>query len=233
MAELFSSSWWQIVLAGIATLAIFSFLIKENSFYRLFEHLFIGVATAVGIMSSVRFFILPDIIDPLFGLDIITYPDGTPVTPYNSGNLLLVIPMIFGSFYYFILSRRLSWLAQIVIGFMLGVGAGNAFRAILNESLPQLKDSFKPLYVPGDSFASLTNAIFIYTLICSMIYFFFTFKREEGGVISRYATRGRYLMMCCFGAFFGSTIMARMALLVERLEFLLNKFFPALSQIWS
>jgi hypothetical protein len=32
------------------------------------------------------------------------------------------------------------------------------------------------------------------------------------------------MMMCCFGAFFGSTIMARMALLVERLEFLINEW---------
>jgi 4-hydroxybenzoate polyprenyltransferase len=233
MNEAFSAGWWQVILAGVATIAIFSFLIKENPFYRLFEHLFMGVATAVGIMSTVKYFIVPDVIDPLFGLDVIKYPDGTLVAPYNSANLLLLIPMAFGSLYYCILTKRFSWLAQVVIGFSLGVGAGNAFKAVLNEMLPQLKDSFRPLYVPDNAFASLSNIIFIITLVCSMSYFFFTFKRTENGLVEKTAATGRYLMMCCFGAFFGATIMARMALLVERLDFLLIQFVPSISKLWS
>ena len=233
MITIFSIGWWQVILAGISTIAIFSFLIRENSFYRLFEHLFMGVATAVGIMATVKYFIVPDLIDPLFGLDISSYPDGTPVTPYNSWNLLLLIPVTFGSLYYCILTKRFSWVAQVVIGFSLGIGAGNAFKAVLNEMLPQLKDSFRPLYVSGDILASVSNIIFVITLVCSMSYFFFTFKRTENGVVEKTAATGRYLMMCCFGAFFGATIMARMALLVERLDFLLHQFAPSISQLWS
>ena len=45
MAE--NLEWWTIFIGGIATLAIYSFLIKENAFYRFFEHLFIGIATAI------------------------------------------------------------------------------------------------------------------------------------------------------------------------------------------
>jgi hypothetical protein len=228
-----SAVWWQTILAGIATLAIFSFLIRENPFYRFFEHLFMGVATAVGIMAAAKSFIIPDVIEPLFGLDLLLYPDGTEVEPYNKANLLLLIPIAFGSLYYCILTKRFAWVAQLVIGFTLGMGAGNAFRAFLAEALPQLKDSFRPIYISGDWIASLTNIIFVVTLICSMSYFFFTFKRSENGLVSRAATQGRYLMMCCFGAFFGSTIMARMALLVERLDFLIHKFAPSISQLWS
>ena len=233
MSDVFSATWWQVVLAGISTLAIFSFLIKENPFYRLFEHLFMGVATAVGIMATVKFFIVPDVIDPLFGLDLSVYPDGTTVEPYSNYNLLLLLPMAFGSLYYCILTKRFAWIAQIVIGFTLGIGAGNAFKAVLNEMLPQLKDSFRPLYVSGDVLATLSNIIFIITLVSSMTYFFFTFKRTENGVVEKTAATGRYLMMCCFGAFFGATIMARMALLVERLDFLLHQFAPSISQLWS
>jgi hypothetical protein len=32
--------------------------------------------------------------------------------------------------------------------------------------------------------------------------------------------------MVCFGAFFGSTIMARLALLIERLQFLVSSWYP-------
>lgn len=52
--ELLNWSWLTIMLGGIATLAIFSFLIKENSFYRFFEHLFIGIAAGLGTVIFVR-----------------------------------------------------------------------------------------------------------------------------------------------------------------------------------
>ena len=94
--------------------------------------------------------------------------------------------------------------------------------------LPQLYDSFRPLYVPGAPEDTLRNLIFIFTLISALSYFFFTFKRKEGGAVEKSAAAGRWMMMICFGAFFGSTIMARMALLVERLQFLIEKWWPAL-----
>ena len=92
--------------------------------------------------------------------------------------------------------------------------------------LPQIFSSGKPFYVPGSVGDSLTNIFFVVTLVATLCYFFFTFKRTPGGVVATSSTLGRWLMMGCFGAFFGSTIMARMALLVERLEFLINTWSP-------
>jgi len=232
MSETFSLEWWQITIAGLSTLAIFSFLIRENPFYRIFEHLFMGIATAFGIIATFRYFLLPKVIDPLFGLDLVVFPDGTAPTTYDTTNLLFLIPMFVGSLYYFMLSQKLNWIARIVLGFQLGIGGGTAFRAVLNEMLPQIENSFRPLYIPGDTQGSLSNLVFMTILVCSMSYFFFTFKTSERGPVARSAALGRYLMMCCFGAFFGSTIMARMALLVERLEFLINKFAPNISTLW-
>lgn len=233
MNELFSLTWWEILLGGIATLSIFSFLIKENPLYRFFEHLFMGVATAVGVSATFRYFIIPEVVYPLLGLDIVVYPDNTPAAEYQRANLLLLLPMFFGALYYFILVPRFSWIAQLVIGFSLGVAGGNAFKATINEMLPQVTDSFRPLYLPGDLLGSMSNILFIVTLLCSMSYFFFTFKRSDGGVITRSAILGRFLMMSCFGAFFGATIMARMALLVERLNFLIADFWPSLTTLWA
>ena len=39
-------------------------------------------------------------------------------------------------------------------------------------------------------------------------------------------------MMICFGAFFGSTIMARLSLLVERLGFLMTDWIGAIKEIF-
>lgn len=221
---------------GLATLAIFSFLIKENPFYRFFEHLFIGLAAGLGIVVSIKSFLWPRILVPMLGLDIVHYPDGSASAEYNSLQLLYILPMLFGLLYYFIYSKRHGWLARLVIGFSLGVSGGAAFKGFFNEMMPQLIGSFKPLLVFSatgfDWGASLSNLIFVLTLLCVMYYFVFTIK-SESRVLGRAASAGRWLMMVSFGAFFGSTVMARMALLVERLQFLLLDCRQAVLMLWQ
>jgi hypothetical protein len=224
-----SLAWWEVFIAGISTFAVFSFLYRENPFYRFFEHLYIGIAAGWGIIVTVRNFLWPQVLKPLFGLDRAIFPDGTASVPYNEGYLLFILPMVFGLLFYFILSKRHSWLAQLVIGFELGFAGGLAFKGTFSEFLPQLFDSFRPLYVQGSVEDSLANIVFVFVLLSSLTYFFFTFKRTPGGAIDRFSSIGRWMMMGCFGAFFGSTIMARMALLVERLDFLIHEWFPLFS----
>lgn len=233
MIELGSMQWWQILFGGIATLAIYSFLFKENTIYRMFEHFFIGMATAIGIFETIRTFLWPEILMPLVGADLVTFPDGTMPEPYNPVRLLMLLPCAFGLLYYFVYSKRLNWLAQLVIGFQFGCAGGLAFKGTFAEALPQIFDSFRPVYVPGDWQSSAENTFFLITLISVMTYFFFTFKRARGGVVARTSSVGRWLMMGCFGAFFGSTIMARMALLVDRLNFLIDKWIPAIAAIFG
>lgn len=359
----FSLEWFQLFLAGVSTLAIYSFLYRENQFYRFFEHLFIGIATGYVIVATVNQFLWPQVLKPLFGLDRISFPDGTMSAEYNYMNLLWLLPMSFGMLYYFILSKRRKWLAQLVIGVQLGYAGGLAFQGFFVEFMPQVFDSFKPLYDPTSFKESLTNNLFLLTLFSSLSYFFFTFRpkvrrefvpgrsvlqivgwmpvpfvviggisvfawyngvaqgpdagdilpglqcifalpivavlwcgarsvnyaihpapvagwplsrligvgaillfawtigvawitapaildvpevnlaftltlltllfylaltlgRTAGGVMAASTSIGRWLMMGCFGAFFGSTIMARMALLVERLDFLIHRWLP-------
>ena len=222
----FTLDWWEVLIAGLATLAIFSFLYRENPFYRFFEHLYLGLGTGLTIMATIQFFFWPEVLKPLLGLDTVVFPDGTAAAPYDPKQLLFLIPMAFGGLYYFILSKRHNWIAQLVIGLGLGCSGGLAFKGTLNELLPQLTDSFRPLYVPDNSFQTFSNLVFVFTLVSALSYFFFTFKTNQRGPVKSASSAGRWMMMGCFGAFFGTTIMARMALLVERLDFLLNDWLP-------
>lgn len=227
---------WQalnIFIGGVATLAVFSYLIRENQFYRFFEHIFIGIAAGLGLVLGVKNFLWPELLKPMLALDIVVYPDGTWSKPYNPWLLLYAIPMGLGLLYYFIYSERHSWLAKLVIGISLGASGGLAFKGFFNEMLPQIFTSFKPLVVFNESGfdfgASFSNFVFVVTLLTVMYYFFFAFRAEN--VLARATNKlGRYLMMVCFGAFFGSTVMARMALLVERLEFLIHEWIPVTAQ---
>lgn len=221
-----------ILTGGLASLAIFSILIRENGFYRFFEHLFIGISAGIGLIVAIKNFFWPRVFVPLLGLNIVRYPDGTYSSQYNSLLLLYIVPMLFGLLYYFIYSKNYSWLAKLVIGFSLGLGGGAAFQGFFNGIMPQLVGSFKPLLIfsTGGSLqigASLSNVLFVFTLLAVMYYFFFSLH-SGSKVLQRFSLCGRWLMMVSFGAFFGSTIMARMALLVERLQFLINEWIPAL-----
>ncbi|RMD87639.1 MAG: hypothetical protein D6808_01075 [Candidatus Dadabacteria bacterium] len=211
--------WHQmsILSGGVCTLAIFSFLIKENPFYRIFEHIFIGIASGLGAVMGVRYFLWPEIIKPMVGKDIIVFPDGTYSKPYDPLYLLYLFPLLFGLLYYFIYSKKYGWLAKIVIGFSLGASAGLAFKGFFAEMVPQLSSSFKQLVVftegSFDLYGTASNVVFVFTLLAVMYYFLFSF-RGEGLAHKAISGSGRWLMMICFGAFFGSTVMARLALLV-------------------
>ncbi len=225
-----------ILLAGVSTLAIFSFLIKENRFYRLFEHLFIGIAAGYLPIVTIKTFLWPQVFEPMLGLTVVKFPDGTIVKPYNPLYLLYLAPFAFGLLYYFIYSRRHSWLAKVVIGFSLGASAGLSFQGFFAEIIPQIFSSFKPLVVfkGGGSIdwgTSLNHCLFLTILFSVMYYFFFTFRRESNS-LTKVSYVGRFFMMVCFGAFFGSTVMARMALLVERLQFLLNTWAPTIGSFF-
>lgn len=219
-----------VIVGGVATLAIFSFLIRENGFYRFFEHLFIGVAAGLGPMLVVRDFLWPNIIEPMLGFSTRHYPDGTPATPYQPLYLLYLVPMAFGCLYYFIYSKRYAWLAKLVIGFTLGASGALAIRGFFSEAIPQVASSFKPLVVFEDGvfsmMGSFNNILFVVTLLLVLNYFLFTFGRE-GSAQGRIAPLGRPLLMVCFGAFFGSTVMARLALLVERVQFIVGDWISA------
>jgi hypothetical protein len=79
-------------------------------------------------------------------------------------------------------------------------------------------------------FESFSNMLFVATLLLVLNYFFFTFGRE-GSLQGRLAPLGRPLLMVCFGAFFGSTVMARLALLVERVQFIVGDWFAAVRSL--
>jgi hypothetical protein len=223
-----------VLVGGLATLAIFSFLIKENAFYRLFEHLFIGIAAGLGPMLLIRDFLWPNILEPMLGLTVVRYPDGTVSELYQPLYLLYLVPMAFGCLYYFIYSRRHAWLAKLVIGFTLGASGALAIRGFFSEAVPQIAGSFKPLavFVNGELalMESFNNILFVATLLLVLNYFFFTFGKE-GSVQGKIAPVGRPLLMVCFGAFFGSTVMARLALLVERVQFVVRDWFSALGTL--
>jgi hypothetical protein len=196
----------------IATLAILSVVYRENAFYRFFEHIFIGVAAGYGIFVTWR--------DAL---------SSTWWEPLHSGQWYWILAPLIALLYYSIYFPKYAWMSRFLISVLFGMGAGAAFRGFANQVWPQVTSSFLPILpraaageTPAVSVSqALDNIVFLATLIAVMTYFFFSLRHEHK-VVSGTAKVGRWLLMIAFGATFGSTVMARFSLLIDRLQFLLH-----------
>lgn len=194
-----------IRIAAIGTLAIYSVLYKENPAYRLAEHIFIGAASGYGI-----FITWTEVLKPLWW-DRITH-----------GQWFWIFALVAGAMFYFIYSEKYVWISRIVFSTLLGLIAGAAFKGFAGINIDRIHAAFKPLAGKGVTLSqSLNNAVFIVVLLAVMAYFFFSFEHKNR-VTSAPAKLGRWFLMFAFGAVFGSTVMARMSLLIGRVYFLLG-----------
>ena len=194
-----------IILAAISTIAIFSILYKENAVYRFFEHVFIGLATGYGITILWTQVLRPNWWQPMVG----------------DGKWPWIFALVVGGMFYTIYIPRYSWMSRLLMTTLMGTAAGIAFQGFARLYIPQLTASFLPILQPEPPYLMIQNLVIVVTIITVMTYFFFSFEHRSR-TIRTSASLGRWLLMVAFGAIFGSTVMARMALLTYRLWFLIN-----------
>jgi hypothetical protein len=192
-------------LAAFLTLCIFSFLYRDNILYRFAEHLFVGVSAGYLVALTWHNQIYPNLIVPLF----------------IEGNLFYIIPLAFALCYFARFVPRLNHLIRLPIAFVLGWGSGVAIPAFFQRDI--LRQTQGTLLV-RDAFtrwdSGLWAVVILIGVISTLIYFFFS--RERKGIIKPTASLGVIFIMLGFGASFGYTVMARISLLIGRLQFLLG-----------
>ena len=194
-----------IWVAAVGTLAIYSILYKENPVYRLAEHIFIGAATGYGVFVTWTQLLKPQWWDKI-----------------THGEWYWMFALIAGSMFYFIYSKKHVWISRIIFGTLLGLIAGAAFKGFAGINIDRIYASFKPLHGAGMTAGEIANnAVFIVVLLAVMAYFFFSFEHKNR-ITSAPSKLGRWFLMFAFGAMFGSTVMARMSLLIGRVYFLLH-----------
>lgn len=185
------------IAAGL-TLCIFSFLYKDNPFYKFAEHLYVGFSAGYWLVYTWEYTIKGMLIDPI-----------RLQQAYS-----VLIPGFFGIL---MLSRwfpKIAYLSRISISFTVGIGAGLALTGQIHGFiLPQLKATLLPL-------TSLNNFLIVFGVITTLFYFFFS--KERKGATYVFARIGIIYIMIAFGAAFGYTVMARISLLIGRFLFLLK-----------
>lgn len=235
-ANLYWMKRLQIWVAAVGTLAVYSFLIRDNTLYQGFTHAFIGAALGMGIPITIQDVLISKWWTPMIAGFKEVMASG--FTPTAVTGVLLVIPGIIGLLWYFQLTKRYRWLSLIPMCIGLGVGAGMGFKNIFNTMIPQITGTFKTLWVGPTIVRDATtaqrvamsaeNLIFVLGTISVLSYFFFAFGRRKISVRSP-ARLGRWYLMLALGAFFGNTFMSRLSALIERFQFLFSEWLRVTS----
>lgn len=215
-------------IAALLTLCILSFLYKDNPFYKFAEYLFIGVSAGFWIAYNFHNLLVPNLIDPLFGAD------GAFLKLVREGQLdfrlLTVIAGLLGITMLFRFFPKVAWVSRYGIAFSVGLGAGLMFIVYLQANcIYQIWGTVKlsPIVITEsatgwhfDWGASVANTLLIIGVVSAMVYFYFS--KEHKGLLGGTARLGIWFLMVSFGAAFGYTVMARISLLIGRMEFLID-----------
>ncbi|MBN2382430.1 hypothetical protein JXQ70_06060 [bacterium] len=205
--------------AALLTLCIFSFLYRDNPFYKFAEHLFVGVSAGYWFCLYYHQTIHPKLLAPLFGL-------GDEI--WHTSNLVLIIPLVLSIMMLMRLIPKqwkdVAWVSRWPIAFMVGTGSGIFFMGYLRTNvIEQIQSTLIPLTYQGETYGPWAGLLGIIILIfgtfTGLVYFFFS--KAHTGYFGILAKTGIYFLMVSFGASFGYTVMARISLLIGRMQFLL------------
>lgn len=193
--------------AALLTFCIFSFLYKDNPFYKLAEYLVVGVSAGYYTVIFYNNYVKPNLVDHM-------------LDPTYSDKLILLIPTILGVMLWTRLIPKYAWLSRFSLAAYLGAAAGLAIPRTMETVV--LKQLSSTMVAP----VSFANIVIIIGVITTLIYFFFS--KPHAGALGFSARIGVYFIMVSFGATFGYTVMARVSLLVGRVTFLIKDWLPAL-----
>ena len=237
-------SAWVFVLL---TLCIFSFLYKDNPFYKAAEHLYVGASA--GYVAVISFWqqVQPNMFGRLWPSRV-DVDDGSIFTSvwyaiyeifnfistgfgvldrsifpeggingFDEIRFIYLIPFILGIFMILRLVPKLGWLARWAIAYIVGMAAGLRFYGYLNSNV-LIQIKASAIDFTSD-WGTIVNGLIIFIgTISGLIYFFYS--TEHKGIVGRLSRIGIYFLMIKFGASFGFAVMGRISLLIGQFNYL-------------
>lgn len=239
-----------ITIAGaLSVIALYSVLFKENVVYRFFEHVFLGLAGGYALVALWKDTLYPQWWTRMTG----TLTDTGALDKPGNWAYIMLLPIGLMAYTVFSKKNNWMSRVPIGIILGLWSGQqiqvwwqtfGPQFRDTMRPILPTTTESFfKPpltmlengsrVAIPSDEAAritslvwptdALTNLVVLLTVVSALSYFLFSFELK-GKFMLNFNKLGRWMLMIGFGSIFGSTVMARFALVIDRLNFVVVEF---------
>lgn len=216
----FTTFLWT-TFAVFVTLATFSFLYKDNPFYKFAEHLVVGVSAGYFVIILWHNGLVPNLFQRL--------QDGNWYYMWlDSSKPWYLIPAILGILMWTRFSKTWSWVSRWPMALYIGISAGVAvpveMSARVNKQLYAMMSALDWENFVGhdggfnllDTTTGLAQLIVFIGSLAALIYFFFS--KEHKGIFGGIATFGIWILMIGFGASFGFTVMARISLFINRMQ---------------
>jgi len=205
----------QIWIIAFFTLALFSFLYKDNPFYKFAEHIFAGLSAGYYVGLVWNSVIIQQMIDPMF----------------DNGKWWLVFPGLLGVLMFSRFTKNYHWISRISLAFVMGNTAGIFLLSELHgKVLPQIQSTMLSLNMNQSPGALILSLIVIIGVISTLIFFYFS--KEHKGALGGAARVGIWFIMISFGAHFGYTVMARISLLIGQVQFLIEDWLGSIIQFF-
>jgi hypothetical protein len=211
-------------VAAVLTLCTFSYLYRDNPFYKLSEALIVGVSAGywfvAGFWDAIVDKLLAKLMPQLMRAWALPSLSAEATTQW-----IYVVPFVLGVLLFARFIPRQGWLSQWPLAFIVGTFAGLRLISYLDaDFVSQIRSTILPLVVIGpqgfDPWLSLRNSGLVVCTLACLTYFLFSI--EHKGWLGRFASLGIGVLMVTFGASFAFTVMGRITLLTRRFEFLLQ-----------
>jgi len=209
--------------AAFLTLATFSFLYKDNPFYKIAEHLVVGVSAGYFAILLWHNGLIPKLLFERL-------EDGDwYVLWLNSSKPWYLVPALLGMLMWTRFSKKWQWISRWPMAMYIGISAGIAVPLEMSNRVnKQLYDTMSSIdwtnfFGHGsfnllDATSGFSELLIFVGVIAGLIYFIFS--KADTGVFGGAATLRIWTLMIGFGASFGFTVMARISLFINRMQFL-------------
>jgi len=172
-----NSTQFETWLAAFLTLAVFSFLYRDNPFYKFAEHLFVGVSAAYWMVLGFWSTLWPNAVVPLFPNAAIV----VGATPPTQRDWIILIPVILGLMMLLkMIPRYASW-GNFTTAFIIGTTAGYSLvRYLRSDFIYQLGSIIKSV-IPGSASIGMleaVNVMFILLATISALYYFLRIRTK-------------------------------------------------------
>ncbi|MDP2172441.1 MAG: hypothetical protein Q8M98_09090 [Candidatus Cloacimonadaceae bacterium] len=196
-----------IWLGAFFTFCIYSFLYKDNPFYKFGEQVFVGLSAGYWLIVIIYDTLIPNLFTKL-------------IFDFNN-NVILLIPAALGVMMLMRVIPKAQWVSRYPIAIIVGTTAAiSMLRFLKSDLMHQVSATMiNPFALPSLT-EKIGSILLIIGTICGVYFFYFSKKQE--GVYAVPSKIGIWFLMISFGASFGYTVMARISLLIGRLEFLLR-----------
>jgi len=190
------------LLSAVFTLIVFSFLYRDNRIYKLVEHIYLGFA---------------------IGVSAVMARASVTSIAWNQamrGAWIWLLPIVVGLLFCFYFSKKHFWVSRIPVAFLVGGATGLAISGVVKaQILDQIRGTITlPILTAPNPVTAINNVLIILGVASTLLFFFFS--RERKGIMGQAMLLGRIFVVVALGAAFGFIVMARMSLLIGRLQFL-------------